>query len=53
MQYDIIIASAAGEKLVAWATEDHLTARASRGNRAKFEVALSHIPDVEPTPQDQ
>lgn len=46
------IASAAGEKLAAWATEEHLAARARRGERGKFEAALGRVPDREPDPDD-
>ncbi len=46
------IASAAGEKLAAWATEEYLTARARRGDRVRFEAALSRVPDREPDPED-
>jgi uncharacterized protein (DUF1778 family) len=46
------IASAAGEKLAAWATEEHLAARARRGDRVKFEAALSRVPDREPDSED-
>ncbi|MSQ01345.1 MAG: toxin-antitoxin system HicB family antitoxin [Myxococcales bacterium] len=46
------IASAAGEKLAAWATEEYLTARARRGDRGKFEAALGRIEDRAPGPDD-
>lgn len=46
------IASAAGEKLAAWATEEYLTARALRGDRGRFEAALSRVPDREPDSED-
>ena len=46
------IASAAGEKLAAWATEEYLAARARRGDRVKFVAALSRVPDREPDPED-
>lgn len=46
------IASAAGEKLAAWATEEHLAARALRGDRGKFEAALGRISDREQDPED-
>lgn len=46
------IASAAGEKLAAWATEEYLAARARRGDRGKFEAALGRVPDREPAPED-
>ena len=46
------IASAAGEKLAAWATEEYLVARARRGDRGRFEAALGRVPDREPDPDD-
>ena len=46
------IASAAGEKLAAWATEEYLAARTRRGDRGKFEAALGRVPDREPDPDD-
>jgi hypothetical protein len=47
-----VAARAAAEKLAAWATEEHLVARARRGDRAKFEAALAHVSDREPDPDD-
>ena len=46
------IASAAGEKLAAWATEEYLAARARRGDRGKFEAALGRVPDRVPESDD-
>ncbi len=46
------IASAAGEKLAAWATEAYLTERARRGDRSKFEAALNRVADRAPEPDD-
>ena len=46
------IASAAGEKLAAWATEEYLAERARRGDRSKFEAALGRVPDREPDAED-
>jgi len=46
------IASAAGEKLAAWATEEYLAARARRGDRGKFEAALGRVADRNPDPED-
>lgn len=46
------IASAAGEKLAAWATEEYLAARARRGDRVKFEASLRQVSDREPDPDD-
>jgi hypothetical protein len=46
------ISSAAAEKAAAWMTVEYLRARASRGNRKKFEHALERVPDVEPEEDD-
>ncbi len=46
------IASAAGEKLAAWATEEYLAARARRGDRGKFEAALNRVADLAPESDD-
>jgi uncharacterized protein (DUF1778 family) len=46
------IASAAGEKLAAWATEEYLAARGRRGDRGKFDAALSRVADREADPED-
>ena len=46
------IASAVGEKLAAWTTEEYLAARARHGARGKFEAALGRVPDHEPEPDD-
>lgn len=46
------IASAAGEKLAAWATEEYLAARGRRGDRDKYEAALGRVADREPDPDD-
>lgn len=46
------IASAAGEKVAAWATEEYLDERARRGSREKFERALAQLPDEEPEDYD-
>ena len=40
------ISSAVGEKLAALATEDYLSARAARGNRASFMTALQQVPNT-------
>jgi predicted transcriptional regulator len=42
------ITSAVTEKLATLSTLEYLEARAERGSRAKFEAALSQVPDVEP-----
>ena len=47
-----LVASALGEKLAALATEEHLEQRAARGDRAKFENALSKVKDREPDSRD-
>lgn len=46
------IASAAGEKLAAWATEEILAARSRRDDRSRFEVALGRVPDRQPDDDD-
>jgi uncharacterized protein (DUF1778 family) len=47
------IASAAGEKLAAWATEAVLEARAARGDRGRFEAALARVGSGEPVEGDE
>lgn len=42
------VTSAVTEKLAALSTLEYVEARASIGNRAKFEAALAEVPDVEP-----
>lgn len=42
------IASALAEKMAAWRTVEYLRERAARGDRAKFQAALSRVADVEP-----
>jgi hypothetical protein len=46
------ISSAAAEKAAAWMTVEYLRARAARGNRKNFELALERVPDVEPDEDD-
>lgn len=46
-------ASALAEKISALETEDYLSQRAKRGSRAKFDRALSKVPDVEPENRDK
>lgn len=46
-------ASALAEKISALETEGYLAERASRGSRAKFDHALSKVPDVEPESHDK
>jgi len=47
------IASAASEKMSAFATVDYLKMRAKRADKKKFEEALSQIPDIEPEEYDR
>lgn len=47
------VATAVAEKMSALMTEDYLRERASRGSRAKYEAALSQVPDVEPEARDR
>jgi hypothetical protein len=47
------IASALAEKMAAWRTVEYLKERASRGDRAKFEAAMSKVADVEPESADR
>ena len=46
-------ASALAEKISALETEDYLSQRAKRASRAKFDRALSKVPDVEPENHDK
>jgi hypothetical protein len=48
-----LIATALAEKMSAIITVEYLEERARRGSREKFLAALSHVPDVEPEPQDR
>jgi hypothetical protein len=41
------IASALAEKMAAWKTVEYLKTRASRGDRTKFQAAMSRVADVE------
>ena len=50
---DRFIASAAGEKLSALMTLDHLRERAARANRQDFIDFLEGSPDVPPIPGDE
>jgi hypothetical protein len=47
------VATAVAEKLAALSTVKLLETRAKRASRAKFEAALSQVPDVEPASQDR
>jgi len=42
------ITAAVTEKLATLSTLEYLEARAEKGERAKFEQALSQVPDVDP-----
>lgn len=48
-----LIASALAEKLAALGAEDYLAARAARGSRARFDAALTQVPDTEPEAGDR
>ncbi len=48
-----LIAPALAKKLSALMTEEYLEKRASRGNREKFERAMSKVPDVELVQEDR
>jgi hypothetical protein len=50
---DQLIAAAVAEKVSAMAGPEWLSTRAARGDRAKFEAALSTIADVDPEPADR
>ena len=43
-----LITLALAEKVSALKTEDYLSARAARGDRAKFVAALAKVADIEP-----
>jgi len=45
-----LITTAVAKKISALSTEDYLAQRAARGNRARFEQALSRVADAEPEP---
>jgi hypothetical protein len=47
------ITLALAEKVSALMAEEYLAERAKRGDRAKFERALSKVPDVEPDEYDR
>ncbi len=50
---DQLVASALAEKVSALAGPGWLAARAARGDRARFEVALGQVADIEPDEQDR
>ena len=47
------LATAASEKMASLLTVEYLEQRGKRGNRKKFDAALSKVPDVEPEPKDR
>lgn len=47
-----LINSAVAEKMSALMTEEYLEARAARGTRGKFDVALAKVPDTAPAEND-
>jgi hypothetical protein len=47
------VATAVAEKMSALMTEEYLQERARRGSRAKYDAALTQVPDVEPEEQDR
>ena len=48
-----LVTTALAEKVSALMTEDYLAQRAKRGNRAKFERAMSKAPSAPPIPGDE
>lgn len=50
---DQFIALAVAEKVSALGTEDYLSRRAVRGDREKYQRALSRVPDVEADDRDR
>jgi predicted transcriptional regulator len=48
-----LITLALAEKVSALMTEEYLEGRAKRGDRNKFEQAMSQVADVDPEPQDK
>ena len=50
---NMFISLALAEKVSAMMTEDYLAERAQRGQRAKFDAALSKVADVEPDERDR
>jgi hypothetical protein len=47
-----LVTLAVAEKAAALLTEEVLTARARRGDRARFDAAISHVADAPPEPRD-
>jgi len=50
---DQLVSSALAEKVAAWKTVGYLQARAARGDREKFEKAMSKVPVLEPDERDR
>lgn len=48
MSLDQFVVLAIAEKATAIATEDYLTERAKRGDKAKYLAAMAKVADVEP-----
>ena len=48
-----LVVTALAEKMSALMAEDYLERRAQRGDRARFEGALSKVRDREPEPDDR
>jgi len=47
------IATAVAEKMAALMTADYLQTRVQRGERVKYDAALSQVPDIEPEEHDR
>jgi hypothetical protein len=48
-----LVVLAVAEKVSALKTEGYLEKRAARGDRTRFEAAMSKVPDVEPEEYDR
>jgi predicted transcriptional regulator len=48
-----LINSALAEKMAAWRTVEYLKERAARGDRSKFEQAMSKVSEAEPEAFDR
>jgi predicted DNA-binding protein len=48
-----MVTLAVAEKLSALETEDYLSKRASRGDKSRFQKALSKVPDRQPEANDR
>ena len=53
MTLEQLINSALAEKMAAWRTVAYLRERAERGDRRKFQQAMSKVPDIEPEEIDR